>query len=71
MLLSWETHVKIKYLTCGSNEVRYAASVKLAKKKEMHTERSLRPSPATTILDQQQVISGYRSKAGQNVGPVG
>lgn len=69
--MSWETHVKIKYLTCGSNEVRYAASVKLARKKEMHTDRSLRPSPATTILDQQQVISGYRSKGGQNVGPVG
>lgn len=52
-------------------KVRYAASVKLAKKKGMHMERSLRPSPSTTILDQQQVIFGSRSKGGQNVGPVG
>lgn len=52
-------------------KVRYATSVKLAKKKGMHTEKSLRPSPSTTILDQQQVISGSRSKGEQNVGPVG
>ena len=63
--------MKIKYLTCGSNEGQICNKFEACKEEGMHMERSLRPSPSTTILDQQQVISGSRSKGGQNVGPVG
>ena len=43
-------------------------SVRPGKKEGAWARKSFRPNLFTTILDKQQVISGSRSKRGQNVG---